>query len=279
MASTKPSATARPSPTPRACGCHRGAGRARTCGRARLARDARARGRRSAGRPRRRRRRRRHPTGSVRRQWASAFAMMLAMARSSSPGSATHRGSDSGTSISTAVGSRPEAAERGRDDLLEADRRGASSSAPVWSRLMSSRLPTSASSRSVSSSIVARNSSRSAGDQSMSSSCARLDRRLDPASGVRRSWETARKDRKPEFVDAFELARLRCLRLELFDVDRARELGDVRVEDAAVARPGSRDPQGRARAHRRRSRPSRYASAGHRRCPRRPTLARHGARA
>ena len=54
-----------------------------------------------------------------------------------------------------------EAAQRRRDDLLEADARWRRiSSAPVCSRLMSSRLPTSALSRSVSSSIVSRNSRR-----------------------------------------------------------------------------------------------------------------------
>ena len=55
------------------------------------------------------------------------------------------RGSVSGTSTSTRRASVAEAGERGRHDLLEADRRAArAASAPACSRLMSSRLPTSA---------------------------------------------------------------------------------------------------------------------------------------
>ena len=58
---------------------------------------------------------------------------------------------------------------------------------------MSRRLPTSTLSRSDSSSMVARNSWRAAGLQS-TSSCSRLvTEALIDASGVRRSWETARR--------------------------------------------------------------------------------------
>ena len=70
----------------------------------------------------------------------------------------------------TARRAAPRLASAAGDDLVDADRGAARARrAPACSRLMSSRLPTSASSRSVSSSIVARNSCRSAGDQSMSS--------------------------------------------------------------------------------------------------------------
>ena len=70
-------------------------------------------------------------------------------------------------------------------------RASTSCSAPVCSRLMSSRLPTRWSSRSVSSSIVSRNSRVASGVQS-TSRCSRLvtDALID-ASGVRRSCDTA----------------------------------------------------------------------------------------
>ena len=62
---------------------------------------------------------------------------------------------------------------------------------PVWIRLASSRLPTSVLSRSVSSSIVARNSAVSSAVHATSSWRRLLTAALTDASGVRRSWETA----------------------------------------------------------------------------------------
>ena len=66
-------------------------------------------------------------------------------------------------------------------------------SAPVCSRLMSRRFPTRASSRSASASIVSRKAPRSAGGQSISSSSREVTDALIPASGVRRSCETAER--------------------------------------------------------------------------------------
>ena len=72
-------------------------------------------------------------------------------------------------------------------------RRGAAlgATAPAWIRLMSSRLPTSVVRRSVSSSMVRRNSLRSTSDQAMSGWRRLLADALIPANGVRRSCDTA----------------------------------------------------------------------------------------
>ena len=86
-----------------------------------------------------------------------------------------------------------DARERGRDDLVEADRRRRDLERARLQRLMSSRFPTSPSSRSVSASIVWRNASRSSRDQSISSPSRDVTDALIPASGVRRSCDTAER--------------------------------------------------------------------------------------
>src|SRR5512133_823475 len=122
---------------------------------------------------------------------ARALATTLATARSSRPGSAWIRGSVSGTSTWTP---RPWSARL-------ASAAGTTSSMPIgWlcrlsapacSRLMSSRLPTRASSRSVCWSIVASSSAVASGGSATSSWSSPVTAVLIDASGVRRSWETA----------------------------------------------------------------------------------------
>ena len=78
-------------------------------------------------------------------------------------------GSASGTSTSTAWAAGPRLATRGHDHLLEPVGRRSTSAADACSRLMSSRLSTRLVSRSVSDSIVSRNSWTVSGGHSMSS--------------------------------------------------------------------------------------------------------------
>ena len=84
----------------------------------------------------------------------AALAITLASARSSSPGSASTRGCVSATSTSTSAARGPMLASAAGITSSTPTGVRLTSSAPVWSRLMSRRLPTSALSRSVSSSIV-----------------------------------------------------------------------------------------------------------------------------
>ena len=179
IASTNPRATASPSPTPSPAASRRVAGTARTSGRARP-RERRGRGRRSGCRRRRRRRRRRRAAGSHQASRPMAFARVgertLEQAGVGVDAAArppAHRAPTVGAACA-------EAGERRGHDLVEADRlRVRARRAPVWSRLMSRRLPTRPSRRSVSSSIVARNSCRSASVQSTSSWSRLVDGRLD----------------------------------------------------------------------------------------------------
>ena len=104
----------------------------------------RARGRSPAGRRRRRRRPAVDPTRDARR----ASTRPRSRSRSRAPARAG-RGRRARAAASRArrlddVGAAPRLRERRRDHLFESDRsRRSISSAPVWSRLMSSRLPTS----------------------------------------------------------------------------------------------------------------------------------------
>ena len=121
----------------------------------------------------------------------TAFEMTLARARSRRPRSASTRGSVSGTSSCTEPSGAPRLWSAAGKTSSRPTGTVLISRAPTWSRLMSSRLPMSALSRSVSSSIVSRNSWRASGVQS-TSRCSRLvTDALTAEIGVRRSWETA----------------------------------------------------------------------------------------
>ncbi len=120
----------------------------------------------------------------------SALENRFASTRSSSPGSARSSGSPSGTAISSLDdASSPRSATGATSSIAVGRRNGCSE--PVCSRLMSSRLPMSASSRSALWSMVASSAAVSA-SLHCTSVCRRLlALALIEASGVRRSWLTA----------------------------------------------------------------------------------------
>ena len=89
-----------------------------------------------------------------------------------------------------AAGRRTSRGERGGHDVLQVDGPVATSTAPACSRLMSSRLPTTRFSRSVSASMVAGNSWRCSRPGHVVLQQAVTDALID-ASGVRRSCDTA----------------------------------------------------------------------------------------
>ena len=152
------------------------------------------------------------------------------------PGVGEHRrAASSGTSTSTSAAAVAEAAQRGGNDLVEADRLWVDArAAPVWRRLMSSRLPTRAFRRSVSSSIVARNSCRaSSGPVDVVLEEAR-HRRLDRGERRAEVVGDGREDRRPQLVGGGEAAGRRRLGLELLELERRSELAREGVEDAAV---------------------------------------------
>ena len=118
-----------------------------------------------------------------------AFSQMLASTRSSSPASAS---TSSSGSTSTSIRSPPgSGAMLVRTASARPTSRRTTRTEPVLIRLMSSRLVTSAVSRSVDSSMVASSSASSSGDQ-VTSVLRRLSTdTFTAASGLRRSWETA----------------------------------------------------------------------------------------
>ena len=190
IASTKPRATASPSPTPAGAAVVERAGTARTS----RSRSAPA----TPGavvddlelRAARRRRARVTSIGSAPPPWRSALSSRLASTRSSRPGSACTSGRSSGTSTVDALGRvrqrRAGAARRPRRARPAAV---CTASAPAWSRLASSRLPTTPSSRSADSSIVASSSSRSLVGPVDVGLAQAADRGLDP--GQRRAQVVA----------------------------------------------------------------------------------------
>ena len=244
IASTKPFATARPSPTPVAARRRR-----RVAGTG--GRPGRDRPAARPARDRRRGRRRASPaapattrTGLPGGLWLRALMITFASARSSSPGSASTRGCVSSTSTSTSRGAGADARERCRDRPRRPRRRSRlTSSAPVCSRLMSSRLPTSALRRSDSSSIVTRNSCRASGVHSTSSWRRLVTDALIPESGVRRSCETAERIAVRSVAGGGEGAGLGCLRLELLERDRGRDLARERLQDPIVRARFDRTPR------------------------------------
>src|SRR5581483_3586635 len=132
-------------------------------------------------------------TGTPGGDQARALSMRLASTRSSRAGSASTRGRVSATPTSTT-------SPRARSPRLDRAAGTISStptgrrwrvSAPAWSRLMSSRLATSPLRRSVSSSMVDKNSATASSDQSTSSWRRLETQALMLASGVRRSCDTA----------------------------------------------------------------------------------------
>ena len=246
IASTNPRATARPSPTPVAvAGCRRGAGTAGTCARAR-----------SSGMPGPRsmtRRSTRPSTAPASTRTGGRPASTRARSRRgwraparAAPASATHARERLGDvdvdgARPSGRGSRAAAGTH----LLEPDRRAMpSSSAPAWSRLMSSRLPTSALSRSVSSSIVSRNSLRASAASTSTSSLEQAgDRRLDRRERRAQVVRHRREQRGAQLVGLGEPRRRprprpaarRCS-------TRRRELRGERLEDALGRRPRSGRP-------------------------------------
>ena len=116
-----------------------------------------------------------------------------------------------------------------RHDLLEADRRAITScSAPVCSRLMSSRLPTRSLSRSVSSSIVSRNSrGRSARPVDVALQQAR-DRRLDRRQRRAQVVATPREQGGPQLVGLGQRLGRGRLGLQPAPLERDGDLGGER---------------------------------------------------
>ena len=194
------------------------------------------------------------PDAVLRRPWRTRWRRCSRPPARAGRGRRATRGSVSGDLDVDGIGSRRRGWQRGRDDLVEPDaavRRSAS--APACSRLMSSRLPTSALSRSVSSSIVARNSSpfvRCPVDVVLEQA---RHRRLD--AGERRAQVVGdgREDRRAQLVGALELVRLRASASSSSSVERAGELGDERLEDALLLGGDRPRRRGRARGRRRRS--------------------------
>ena len=120
----------------------------------------------------------------------SALANRLARTRSSRPGSVRTRGRSSGTQPHPVAG--VQAAQRDRGHLVDRGRAQERLQRPGVSRLMSSRLPISASSRSAHCSMVASSSaSSSSRPAARRSGAGVLTLALIEASGVRRSWLTA----------------------------------------------------------------------------------------
>ena len=143
----------------------------------------------------------------------------------------------------TSSGRSPEARERGGHHLLEADRPEAGSTAPAWMRLMSSRLPTRVVSRSVSSSMVSRNSARWAGSTSSTSGWRRLlADALIPASGVRRSCDTAWSRALRSSLASASAAASAAWAPTGAGRSSGRQLGGEGVEQPAGPRPPGRRP-------------------------------------
>ena len=173
--------------------------------------------------------------------------MTFAMARSSRPASAKDARERLGTSTSTAPRAAPMLRSAAGTTSSSPIGDGATLSAPVWSRLMSSRLPTSASRRSVSSSIVARNLPLGGRPVDLVVE-QRRHRGLDPGQRRAEVVRDGREDGEPELVGALELAGLRGLGLELLDVDRAGELARRKRRAGAAPRSGIAARRARARA-------------------------------
>ena len=151
-----------------------------------------------------------------------------------------------------------ETTKRSRKHLVEVDGflRG-SRGAPVWRRLMSRRLPTRAFRRSVSSSIVARNSRSflwSPVDVLLEQA---RDRGLDPGERGAEVVRDGREDRRSEIVGGGEGSGGGRLRLELLELDRGRELAGEGLQDAPVVFPPDRASPPERGGGSRRSRPSR----------------------
>ena len=239
-----------------------------TAGTSRCRRRAarRRHGRRRGGRRRRRTRPASRRTGSRQASAGRALPTMFASARSRRPASARTRGSDSGTSTLDAVRASAEAPERGRDDLVEPDRRpcGPPRPRPAAGSCRAGFRPAPLR-RSTSSSIVSRNSLRAssvqldvvleqAGDRG-------LDRRDRRAEVVRDS----REDRRAQLV------RPRRAKLAVdasaassSTLERGRDLAPRTPRGSAG--PRSRDPRrpgpGRARRPARSVNPAASGSSG-----------------
>ncbi len=249
MASTNPLATASPSPTPSPSIGHRAAGTVRTRGRGRPGGspvlDRRRAARRDGRRPSRRRS---HTVSPVRAPRLTRSPTTFAIARSSRAASTSTRGSDSGTSTSIA---RPPSGRL-------ASARGTTSSrptlartrlrAPVWIRLMSRRLPTRLPRRSVSSSIVARNSAVSSGFHVTSSwrrlLTAALMRRQRRAQIVGHGWQ----DRRAQLVALCAVGGLVRLVAEIALTNRHRQCAAnaVSTRRDSAGRPIASQHQDRA---------------------------------
>ena len=118
---------------------------------------------------------------------------------------------------------------------------------------MSSRLPTSAFRRSVSSAIVSRNSRRASGVQSTSSWSRLVTDALIPASGVRRSCETAERIAARSSFAAETTPAAFDLRLELAELDRRRRAPWRTLRARAGPRRESAGRRARARGRASRS--------------------------
>ena len=187
----------------------------------------------------------------------------FASARSSRPGSASTRRQRLGRRRARPRRrAAPRLCERRGHDLVEADRARRDSSAPVCRRLMSSRLPTRALRRSVSSSIVSRNS------------CARLgrpvdvvleqarDRRLDRRERRAEVVRDGREERGAQLVRRREGAGRRGLGLELAELDATRR-ARARTRRGRAGRSLAAAPAGEhEHVRRRRARPSTSPSSG-----------------
>ena len=143
----------------------------------------------------------------------------------------------------------PRLRERRGQHLVEADGSRWTSSAPVWSRLMSSRLPTRPLRRSVSSSIVARNSAAPPRSIDVVLEQTR-DRGLDRGERRAQVVRDGREDRGAQLVRGGEAPGRRRLCAELLGLRStrpARRANASRTRRSSAARcPAS--PRGRARA-------------------------------
>ena len=122
--------------------------------------------------------------------WRRAFSTTLPSTRSSRPGSAMTTRAAGSRLQSTRSGSVTAATAAGTTSPRSTGR-GEATSAPACSRDMSSRLPMRASSRSAESSMAASSSASSSGEKVTSDERRLPIAALMPASGVRRSCETA----------------------------------------------------------------------------------------
>ena len=171
-------------------------------------------------------------------EYRSALENRLARIRSSRPGSASTSGKPSGTAISSRRQSSSPTSAAGATSSIAVGRRNGCSD-PVCRRLMSSRLPMRASSRSAFCSIVASRSASSASDHSTSVCRRLLTLALIEASGVRRSWLTAASSAVRIRLPSASASACGGLGAEPFPVQRGRRLGCVRrpagpgVADAA----------------------------------------------